>query len=81
MKSMTSNGFVKKLSCEPSIGREHRFLDYFLIEIFLRPFWRRRFKTLLPAGVRFLTKKPWDFERFLFFGLYVNDIVEQLYIK
>lgn len=39
------------------------------------PFARRRLTTFLPAVVFALFRKPCDRARFLFFGLYVNDIV------
>jgi hypothetical protein len=68
MKRPTSDRFLKKLGGQSSICRKHCLLAFiayfagaycvFLIETFLRPFWRRRFRTRFPAGVRFLTKNP-----------------------
>jgi hypothetical protein len=39
-----------------------------------RPLALRRAITFFPAFVDCLTRKPHDFARFIFFGLYVNDI-------
>jgi len=88
MKRPTSDRFFKKLGGQSSVCRKHCFwliqaVNYFVffMETFLRPFCRRRLRTRLPADVRLRTKNPCDFARFRFFGLYVNDIVEQLYSK
>ncbi len=48
-------------------------------ESLLRPLRRRFLSTARPPGVALRTKKPCVVLRFLFFGLYVWDIVELLY--
>lgn len=44
----------------------------------LRPFARRRARTVRPDVVFMRTRKPCVFDRFRFFGAYVNDIVHTL---
>lgn len=43
-------------------------------DTFALPFAMRRLITLLPLAVFFLTRKPWVFARFRFFGWYVTDM-------
>ncbi len=50
--------------------------DYELTETRFLPLARRRAMALRPPGVFMRTRKPWLFDRFRFFGLYVNDMGE-----
>jgi len=44
------------------------------------PLARRRASVFFPPGVFIRTRKPWDLARLRFFGLYVNDMMNEYYI-